>query len=339
VKLAGAQAAAFCRSPDQALAGALLHGADEAAVAASRRELVAALLGGHADPMQIENLDPGTVRRDPAALDAALRARGFFGGRGVVLVEKAADAHAGPIETVLPSDRTDSFLVVTAGLLATKSSLRRLFEGSKSLISLQIIPERPGQQAIASRLSRAGVSAGLSDGARDMLVSLAAEMDPAAFDRFLETLATYALSANRPLEIHEVAALAPSGLEGELEAFIAAVAGGRADTIGPLLRRLNASGATPVTLLIGLQRHFRHLLIAACAEGGPEAGLGRIRPPLWRPKRDSMRAQLGAWQRDRLEAAARLLFEADGRVRSAERVPALALVERCALRLALMAGR
>jgi DNA polymerase-3 subunit delta len=340
LKLSGAQAAAFCRSPDPALAGALLHGAEEGTVAACRRELVQALLGGVADAMQIERLDPGAARRDPAALDAALRARGFFGGRGVVLVEGAADTLAAVLEPVLTgAEPEDAFLVVTAGSLPGKSLLRRLFEANKRLISLQIVAEVADPQAIVSRLSASGATADLTEGAQHMLVSLASDMDAAAFDRLLETLATYSLGTNRPLDTNDIAALAPTGLEAELDAFVAAVAGGRADAIGPLLRRVTAAGTTPVSVLIALQRHFRQLLIATSTEGGPEAGLGRLRPPLWGDRRDAMLAQLGAWRRDRLEVAARLLFEADGRVRSADRVPAMSLVERCALRLALMAGR
>lgn len=343
MKLSGRQAAGFCRAPDQSLAGALLYGPDDGAVAESRRALVEALLGPEADPMRLERLDAAIVRRDPAALDTAIRARGFFSGageRGVVLVEGVTEALAGPLETVLDEAvPEDSFVVVTAGGLPARSALRRVFEGAKRLISLGIYPQALDPAEIDARLAGLGVSLGPSDGARALLASLAGSMDAAGFERFLETLATYALGANQPLQAEDVAALAPSGLDAELDAFVAAVAGGRAEAIGPLIRRVTASGANPVGLLIGLQRHFRQLLLAASTDGGPEAGLGRIKPPLWGPRRDAMRAQLNAWRRDRLEVAARLLFEADGRVRSAERVPALALVERCALRLAMMAGR
>ena len=340
MKLSGRQAAGFCRAPDQSLAGALLYGPDEGTVTESRRALVETLLGPEPDPMRLERLDAAVVRRDPAALDAALRARGFFAGRGIVLVEGATEALAGPLETVLgESAPTDSFVVVTAGGLPARSALRRVFESAKRLIALAIYPEALDSAEIDARLTGLGVIAGTSDGARTALAALAGSMDAAGFERFLETLATYALGANQPLQAEDVAALAPSGLDAELDAFVTAVASGRAEAIGPLIRRVTASGANPVGLLIGLQRHFRQLLLAASTDGGPEAGLGRIKPPLWGPRRDAMRAQLNAWRRDRLEVAARLLFEADGRVRSAERVPALALVERCALRLAMMAGR
>lgn len=339
MRLAGAAAAAFCRSPEQSMAAALLHGDDAAAVAERRRELVAALLGPGGDPMRLERIEAAALRRDPAALDAAIRARGFFAGRGIVLVEGATDTLAIGFSTILgDAAPDDAFVVVTAGSLAGKSPLRKLFEAGKRLISLQITTEALTPGEIAARLKELGAPAGATEAGSAALASLAAGMDAAGFERFLETVATFALGTDRPLGSEDIAALAPSGLDAEVDAFVAAVATGRADAIGPLLRRVAASGATPVTLLIGLQRHFRQLLLAA-ADGGSDAGLARIRPPLWGPRRDAVRAQLAAWRRDRLEAAGRLLFEADGRVRSAERVPAMALVERCALRLAMMAGR
>lgn len=338
MRLRGPQAAAFCRSPDTELAGALLHGEDAGIVAARRRELIGALLDG--DTMELTRLEPGAMRRDPAALDEALRGRGFFGKRGVVLIEGATDTLTAMLEPVLAETAPDdSFVVVTSGILPAKSTLRRMFESSRLLISLQFSAEALGPAEISSRLSALGLTAGLSNDALDLLTSIAHSMDAASFERLLETVAIFAIGSNVALDIEDVASLAPSGLDAEFDSLVGMVAAGRSDAIGPLLRRVTASGATPVAILIGLQRHFRQLLAAASAEGGPEAGLSRIRPPLWGTRRDNMRTQLALWRRERLEMAARLLFEADARVRSADRVPALALVERCALRLAMMAGR
>lgn len=339
MKLSGAAAAAFCRTPDPALTGALLHGPDDDLVAARRRDFVNGLLGPDGDSIRVERLESGLLRRDPAALEAALRARGFFSERGLVLVEGAtesvATAVAAALEDAAPDD---AFLLVTAGALPARSALRRLFESGRRLMSLAITAEAPDMGAIEARLSGLGVPK-VDDSARMLLASLAAGMSPASFERFLETVALSVLGRDGPLTAADVAALAPSGLDAELDAFVEAVAGGRPESIGPLLRRLAAAGGTPVGLMLGLQRHFRRLMLAASAEGGPEAGLERLRPPLWGARRDAFRAQLRGWRRDRLETAARLLFETDARLRSAERAPAMALVERCALRLSMMAGR
>lgn len=328
----GAEAVArFCRAPDLALLGALLHGADEGSVAERRRELIAAILGLEADPLRLTRLDAAAVRRDPAALDAALRSRGFFAERGVVLVENATEVLAGALGQVLADlDIADAFLIVTAGGLPGRSAVRRMFEDSKRLISLPVVPATLTAEEIEVRLGELGLRAGLEDAARRHLAALAGALDRACFDRVLESVAIYSLGADRPLRADEVALLGPGGLDAEIDAFVDAVASGHAESVGPTFRRVVAAGASAVTLLLGLQRHFRQLIVAEGASG---------RAPLWGARREIVLIQLRRWRRDRLEMAARMLFETDARVRSAERVPALALVERCALRLAMMAER
>lgn len=339
MKLAGREAAAFCRAPDQGIAGVLLHGPDEGMIAARRRELVEAILGARPDPLRLTQLDPTAVRRDPAALEAALRGRGLFAGRGIVVVEGATESLAAPIGDVAENAAPDDpLLVVTAASLPARSGLRRLFEGGRRLVSLQVAPETLGPAEIGARLRALGASE-MEDEAGVLLATLAGGMSHAAFDRFIEVVALSTLGLERPVTAAAVSALAPAGLDAEIDAFIEAVAGGHPERVCPLLRRVTATGAAPVSLLIGLQRHFRQLLLVASADGGVEAGLAQIRPPLWGARRDAMRAVLRLWRRERLELAARLLFEIDARVRSAERVPAMALVERCALRLSMMAGR
>ena len=331
MKLGTGATAGFCRAPDLALVGVLVHGADEGDVASCRRELVAGILGPNADPLRLTRMDATAIRRDPAALDTALRARSFFTGRGVVLVEGATEALAGALGQVLAGvTGDDAFLVVTAGSLPDRSGLRRLFEGGRHLASLPVVSAPPTLEEIEARLAELGLRSGLEEGARAQLGALAVAMDRACFDRFLESVAVYSLDADCPLRAEEVALLGPGGLDAEIDAFVDAVAGGRPENVGPALRRVVSAGAGAVTLLLGLQWHFRQMLIAQGASG---------RAPLWAARRETIRAQLGRWRRERLELATRMLYETDGRVRSAERAPALALLERCALRLAMMAER
>lgn len=331
MKIAGGATAGFCRSPDLALSGALLHGPDEALVAMHRRELVGAVLGPHPDPLRLTRLEATAVRRDPAAADAALRTRGFFSGRALVLVEGATDAVAAALDQVLAGvTPEDGFLVVTAGALPSRSALRRLFEDARRLAALPVATEAPTVAEIEARLGELGLRSGLEDEAKARLAGLAVALDRACFDRLLESVAIYSLGAADPLRGEEIALLAPSGLDAAIDAFVDAVAGGRPESVGPALRRVVVAGASPVTLLLGLQRHFRQLIIADVGNG---------RAPRWGAPRDAVLGQLRRWRRERLEVAARMLYETDARVRSAERVPALALVERCALRLAMMAER
>jgi DNA polymerase-3 subunit delta len=75
------------------------------------------------------------------------------------------------------------------------------------------------------------------------------------------------------------------------------------------------------------------------APDGIEAALNRLRPPAFGPRRSALAAQARLWGPKRLEAANRLLFQTDRGLRAPGDRPDRALVERCLIRLALMAGR
>jgi DNA polymerase-3 subunit delta len=92
-------------------------------------------------------------------------------------------------------------------------------------------------------------------------------------------------------------------------------------------------------MLIATGRHFRQLLGLAVATDGVEAALGRLRPPVFGPRRRALAAQARRWGPIQLEAANRILFQADRTLRSPGVRPDRALVERCLIRLAMIGAR
>ena len=118
------------------------------------------------------------------------------------------------------------------------------------------------------------------------------------------------------------------------------VAEAKSGEIGPLMQRLRAQGVQPVTLCIGLMRHFRTLYAVAAAPGGPGEGINRVRPPVFGPRRDKVLRQAQGWGVERLQQALTVITETDLSLRSAaQTAPAMALVERAMIRLAMMARR
>jgi len=117
------------------------------------------------------------------------------------------------------------------------------------------------------------------------------------------------------------------------------VAEAKAGDVGPILRRLAAQGVQPVALCIATMRHFRTLHAAASDPGGAAAGLARLRPPVFGPRKDRMARQAQAWGVRGLEAALALLVDTDLTLRSASRAPAMPVMERTLIRLAMMGGR
>lgn len=334
MKLSGDRAARFVRRPDPQVVAALIHGPDPGQVAIHRRELVAAVTEG--DPMRLTRMDPDAVRRDAAELADTLRARAFFPGRRAVLVEGVTGALADPLamamEGLLPED---AMLIATGTGLAAKSALVKLFEGAGDRAVLAFYPDsRPDPAAL---LAEAGCAASPTPEAEAALAELAEALDAGSFRQFCATLALYAADAGR-LEAADIAALAPAR-PGAGDALVAAVTGGQADRVVPLVARLSAAGTAPQAMLSAVMRQMRLLHRLLCDPGGPRRAVEGLRPPVHGPRRDRLIAEAGRWQPARAERAIRILHEAERALRSSGPRPERAIAERGLLRVAMLAGR
>lgn len=333
--LKGIEATRYFAKPDPARAGLLIFGADAMRVAMKRAEVIAALIGpeGPAE-MRLTRLPAADLRKDAAALDSAVKEVGFFPGPRVVLVEEAGDGLAPLLEAALRDWRAgDAQIVVTAGALTGKSALKTLFEKHPAAFSAGLYDDPPGREEIEAELARAGLTAVPAESIAD-LTALARSLDPGDFRQLLEKIALYKFRDPAPLTQAEIAALAPATIEAEIDDLLHAAAEGRGPEIGALLRRLEGQGVLPVTLCIGALRHFRALHIAASDTGGVQAGLMKAR--VFGPRRDRMQRQASAWGQRALETAIALLVDTDLTLRSASRAPAMALMERAMIRLAMM---
>ncbi len=318
----------------------LIFGADAMRVALRRQDIIGEIIGpGGEDEMRLTRIPAADLRKDGALLLDAIKAQGFFPGPRVAFVEDATDALAKVIGPALDEWREgDAQVVVTAGALRKGSSLRKLFERKPGRRALGLYDDPPSRGEIEAELKRAGLRAVSPEALAD-LVALSRAIGPGDLRQTIEKLALYKLGDDTPLSPEDVSALSPASTEAGLDEVLHASAEGRADLIGPVLARLAAQGVTPVSLCIAASRHFRTLLSAASDPGGPSQGIARARPPVHFKSRDRMVRQAGKWGSARLERALRLLVDTDLQLRSADRAPQMALMERALIRLAMMGGR
>lgn len=335
--LKGAEIARYLARPDPTRPALLIHGQDAMRVALKRAEAVAALTGPDADAeMRLTRLGGGDLRKDGAALLDEIKAVGFFPGQRVVLVEDATDAVAPAIGAALDAwAHGDAVIVVTAGGLSKSSALRKLFEPHRAAVCAPIYDDPPGEEEIARWLADAGLRAVPPAAMRD-LTTLAGALDPGDFRQTVEKIGLYKYGDDSPLTPDEIAALAPATVEADVDQLIEAAAEGRSAALSALMRRIETQGIAPVTICIAALRHFRQLHLAAADPGGAQAGLGRARPPVFGPRRDRMARQAQDWGMRALEDAVHQLIETDLTLRSTSRAPAMAVIERALIRLALM---
>ncbi len=340
MKMAGGAAQSYLRKPDPSHLGLLIFGSDPMRVATARQHAIAALVGPQGEEeMRLTRIAAADLRKDAALLDDALKAQGFFPGHRVAFVEDATDGMAKTLTPAISDWQAgDAQLVVTAGQLTAKSALRKLFENHPNAVAIGIYDDPPNRDDIQAAITAAGLPQPDRD-IMDALFALAGTLEPGDFRQTIEKLGLYKRGDDTPVTTDDISACAPLSAEVEVDDVLDVVTAGHADALGPVLRNLYAQGVVPVTLCIGAVRHFRRLHAVASDPGGPQSGVGRLRPPVFGPRRDKIARQAGHWGRDRLERALAALTDVDLQLRSADTAPQQALMERTLIRLAMMARR
>ncbi len=339
MKLSAREADGYFARPDPEKTGLLIYGGDAMRVALKRQQVLNALLGANADEeMRLTRMPANELRSDPAQLIDAIKAVGFFPGPRAVFVEDATETAAKSILTALEDWAPgDAQVIVTAGQLKATSKLRKAFEGHRNAFAVGIYDDPPSRSEIERILGEAGIR-NVPNDAMSMLTDIANDIGPGDFTRMIEKLALYKFQDDTPLTLDDIDAVAPQSTEAALDDVLNVVAEARSGEIGPLIRRLQSQGTAAVTLCIGATRHFRTLYTCASDPGGPAQGIGRMRPPLYGKRRDKVLRQAQTWGPRKLETALTILTDTDLQLRSAgQTAPAMALMERALIRLAMLA--
>jgi DNA polymerase-3 subunit delta len=333
MKLSGAQANGYFSKPDTNKTGLLIYGGDAMRVAIKRQEVIAALLGpAGEDEMRLTRIPASDLRKDKAMLMDAVKAIGFFPGTRAAFVEDANENVAPMILAALEDwEQGDAQIIVTAGALKPTSKIRKAFEAHSNAFAVGIYDNPPTREEIEKTLRDAGLTAPTGD-VMGVLTNLAQALDPGDFRQTVGKITLYKLNDTTPLCADDIAACAPTSTEADIDDILMVVGDARAEQIGPVLRKLQAQGVNAVTLCIGAMRHFRSLHRVACDTTG--------RPNVWGPNKDRIISQARQWGPARLETALTVLTDTDLKLRSAgQNAPAMALVERAFIRLAMLGSR
>lgn len=338
MKLSTREAAGYFAKPNPDAAGLLIYGADAMRIALKRQEVIRALIGPQGDEeMRLTRIAAGDLRKDPAQALDGIKAVSFFPGPRAVFIEDATET-AGPaiLEALEDWQPGDAQLIVTAGGLKATSKLRKGFENHPRAYATGIYDDPPSRDEIERTLHSAGITVPDRD-ILQALSDLAREMDPGDFRQTMEKLALYKRGDTAPISMDDILACAPASMEANLDDVLHIVAEGKAKELAPVLRRLQSQGTNAVALLIAATRHFKTLYAIASDPGGASAGISRMRPPIFGPRRDRMLRQAQGWGTFKLETALSVLIDTDLTLRSGgQTAPQMALVERAFIRLAML---
>lgn len=317
MKLPPARLAGFLKSPDPGIRAALLYGPDAGLVSERAARIARTICPDAGDAFRIAELGADVLARDPARLNDEAASLSLTGGRRLVRVRNAGDAVGATFERFF-KDRLpgDAFILVEAGDLPPRSSLRRAFEAAKSAVAIPCYLDGPRELGeLAREIFAAHKIAARPEAMQYLIAHLGG--DRGVSRQEIEKLALYVGDGGT---VDDAAALAAVGDSAELtmDEAVFAAAEGDAAQLERALNRAFGEGTQPVSLIRAELRHFQRLHLAGArrAAGKSEEEALRFRPPLFFRLIDRFRQQLRLWPPPRAAMAMVALNDAEARTKT-----------------------
>jgi DNA polymerase-3 subunit delta len=313
VKLPANRITDFLAKPDSGMRATLVYGADGGLVRERADRLAQAISLDARDPFRVADLAAGSLAADPARLHDETAAQSLTGGRRLVRVRGAGDG-VGPVFERFLADPPpgDGFVVVEAGELQSRSSLRRAFEAAKNAAAIACYADGRRELEVLARevLGARGIAV-----SAEAMAYLAGHLggDRGLSRSELEKLALFVGDKGTVGLTEAMLAVGDSAQLG-LEDIALAAADGDASALERALSRALGEGEAPVSVLRASIRHFQRLHLAgARVDSGmsEDEALKSLRPPLFFKAQDRVKRQLRLWPERRAAQALDVLVQAE----------------------------
>lgn len=317
MKIPAAKVAAFVAKPDPAAQLILVYGPDGGLVHERADALARAVVEDSKDPFRIAHIGDKALSDDPARLADEAAAIAFGGGRRVVRIAPARDAHAATVKSFLDHPAGDALIILESDALPSRSTLRKAVEGAANAAALPCYGDEGRQlgQVIRDTLGQHGLRAD-DEAAAFLMENLGGDRQVTRQE--LEKLALYAASADGaergPITLAEAAACVGDTAALTLNDLSAAVGDGDRARAERCYRRALDEGVSPIAVLRAVSRHVQALAaFDAQTAGGKSAveAARALRPPVFGPGVDVLRRQQNIIRNNRLSKFLSLLNEAE----------------------------
>lgn len=259
MKLTWKQIDPFLKKPDPAARVVLVYGPDNGLMRERAKMISKHVVEDLEDPFNVVALTTEILAEDPARLSDEANAMSMMGGARLIKINSGADKLTPLIKEYLENPSQENLVVIEAGELGTRSSLRQLCEKSKKAAALPcyVEDERGMSNLIRESLSNAGYRID-----HDALHYFAANImgDRARARNEIEKLVTYmGNTENKAVSVQDVQASCGDTGTATLDELIYAVAGNNAKVAMSSYNRLIGEGVAEIVILRTLQNHFRRL--------------------------------------------------------------------------------
>lgn len=292
----------------------LIHGSDEGAVRSRVRAMIATLLGPEANSMNLLDFDAEALNADPARLLDEANAIGMFGGKRVIVINRASRLTKGVWQPLLDVPPIDSTIIFQADDLTKSSALRVALEQASSgfaAIACYTPSRQDLQELIDTRAKAAGLS--ITPVARAYLADLLG-VDFALSEMEIEKLILYC-QGQIAIDVPDIDAMIIDSSDQAGSEPIDRAFDGKLEEIEAVALRSFREGINASGLLVLALNHamlLRRLAISK-ASGSLDAALRGER--IFFRRQDRVRNQAAAWDIPMLIKAIDLLATAQEQTR------------------------
>ncbi len=339
MKISPGDANRFVARPDPKVVAVLAYGPDAGLIRERIKIMMRGVVDDLADPFRISELSEGDLRQDPARLADEAASIAMLGGRRVVRIRGGADGLTKIFERFLNDPAGDALVLVEAGEISPRSSLRSLFESAPNAAAIACYADDANalEGVIRTRLAAEGLAP--EPAALEYLMGNLGS-DRGVTQNELEKLVLYmgpgGADKKRVVTLDDARASVGDNAGSSLDEVIDAAMGGDLDMLDKALARARAADTNAIAILNAAARHLMQMHMAAArVETGSdvEGALRGFRPPVHFSRKAAIKRQIGLWNRRRLDRALALILEAEGQCKTSG-LPDKAICGQTLLRIA-----
>ncbi len=290
------------------------------------------------DPFQVAVITSSDLDESPSRFFDEANAMSMMGGRRLVRVKHAGDKLTTTLKDYLKQPNPDALVVIEAGDLGPRSTLRKLVEAEKSgaaTVPCYVDDNRSIGGIIEQTVRHAGFQI---DRDAMMWLSDALAGDRQRIRRDLDKLITYmgphvdyqgvdgppiTENMGRVTMEDAMACCADVGAT-ELDAFMMAVGGRNGVKTQQIYEKLKQEDVSFITVLRVLQNHFRRLhIVRTKLDAGDfvDNAMKSLNPPVFFKQADAFKAQTSGWSTKAIENILRALVDLEKRCKQTGSMP------------------
>ena len=341
MKISARKVDQFITSLNPQIRAVLVYGPDSGLVRERVTALTEEIVEDPSDAFETAEFDNYLLVKDPVRLIDEVLAVSFGGGRRVLIIRDAGDDLVGAVSSALDNAAAkhplSALIIVAAGNLTPRSTLRRLFENNDTCAALPCYPDDEAGLAQLIRSALGTERIGIDPPALHVAAALLGT-DRQANRREIEKLVLFGGPDGHLTEEMVLACLGNSA-EASTEEAVMSAADGNYEGLVVHLGRVWADGTEPVAVIRSAQRHFQrlHYVLSQTNDGvALDAALKELRPPLFWRVAGRFRGQLTNWSLAMLEASMLRLTDAELSAKSTG-APAALVCDRALMAIAQLA--